>query len=405
MLRQLLRTGVAGRSLVASLASPAALASAFASAPVVAAPQRDFAKRRVERRSKKIVKMPDAVDLHQIRMQREARYIAEDEAYVEPRPSPIGDALINAHTILERTPIVIPKIPQWELTWLEREDRMSALGTVDLPMAIKKGVYGKNTYHSRVPTGIDYLPNYTEDDAANNRQSIYRKIDRPLYLIVKVKNTSDRTLPGELWQFPVGNWRAGETLRKAAERGVFYSLGEVSSYYLGNAPVCALEQPVTDSDLKKEFPAVKNVKVRRIQSSLMSLMRYPVIPAPVLITTTRLLVSLHLPRRASTTTRCTLAARSSWSPTPSFSTTPGLPRRNLASTSRPQRRRRSSSSLRASSSTIWTRTPRTTRTQSRSASRRRRTSPTLSSRWTPERATPTLQCRLQCWSVEAGAQC
>jgi len=260
MLRQLLRTGVAGRSLVASLASPAALASAFASAPVVAAPQRDFAKRRVERRSKKIVKMPDAVDLHQIRMQREARYIAEDEAYVEPRPSPIGDALINAHTILERTPIVIPKIPQWELTWLEREDRMSALGTVDLPMAIKKGVYGKNTYHSRVPTGIDYLPNYTEDDAANNRQSIYRKIDRPLYLIVKVKNTSDRTLPGELWQFPVGNWRAGETLRKAAERGVFYSLGEVSSYYLGNAPVCALEQPVTDSDLKKEFPAVKNVK-------------------------------------------------------------------------------------------------------------------------------------------------
>jgi len=264
MFRQLLRTGVsAAGSTSAALASHASLASSSASnvwaSTVVSIPSLSFAKYRPTAKKKKI-KTREAVNMHKLRQEHEKKFIAEDEDYVEPSPSALGNALISACTILERVPVVVPKIPEWELVWLEREDRMQELRSIDLPMSMKKSVYGKNAYFPALPK-LDILPNYTEDDAKNDRKSIYRKIDRPLYLIVKTKQTADPALPAEVWHFPSGEWRQGETLRKTAERGLFYSMGDLQSYYLGNAPICALERDAAAGH-KKDYPQVEKIKVR-----------------------------------------------------------------------------------------------------------------------------------------------
>ncbi len=247
---------------IAGLAVPSVVAhSSLPTLAVPCVPAFSFASKskRGPPLKKRKIKVRQQVNMHKLRLEHAKRFIDDDEEYVEPRPDALGDALINACTVLERMPIVISKIPDWELRWLMREDSLAFMRSVELPMPLRRDLYGKNSLVDRLPEDLDVLPTGTVDDENKNRKSIYRRIDRPLYLLVKVKQTFDPSLPSEIWQFPTGEWRKGETLRSAAERGLFFSMGDIASYYLGNAPICALEREAT-AEHKKEFPQVTKVK-------------------------------------------------------------------------------------------------------------------------------------------------
>jgi len=53
-----------------------------------------------------------------------------------------------------------------------------------------------------------YGPRITEADTANDRKSLYRKLDKKLFLIVK------RQRDQHAWQFPQGDWVQGEMIRE-----------------------------------------------------------------------------------------------------------------------------------------------------------------------------------------------
>lgn len=126
-----------------------------------------------------------------------------------------------------------------------------------LPKDLANNMYGKY--------GIDpeefpaALPHVTQDDKLNNRRSLYRKLEDPLFFICKVQQDFDEKLPKEIWMFPTTQVREGETVRTSAERTLFYHAGDLEYYTLGNAPI--LYHPVRHSNmLKKEYPEAKQVK-------------------------------------------------------------------------------------------------------------------------------------------------
>jgi len=117
-------------------------------------------------------------------------------------------------------------------------------------------MYGKYLVEDEGP---EPLPHITADDKANNRRSLYRALEDPVYLICKVKQDFDEKLPAEIWMFPTTQVREGEDVRSSAERTLFYHAGDLQFYTLGNAPI--LSHNVRHSDvLKKEYPGAKNVK-------------------------------------------------------------------------------------------------------------------------------------------------
>eukprot|EP01126_Amoeba_proteus_P033582 TRINITY_DN3301_c0_g1_i14.p1 TRINITY_DN3301_c0_g1~~TRINITY_DN3301_c0_g1_i14.p1 ORF type:complete len:354 (+),score=66.99 TRINITY_DN3301_c0_g1_i14:110-1171(+) len=75
---------------------------------------------------------------------------------------------------------------------------------------------------------------FTEADRQGDTRSVYRALDRKLFLIVK-KSRNEHS-----WQFPQGTIKDGETLRSAAEREFREECnvgGELECYFSGNGPL------------------------------------------------------------------------------------------------------------------------------------------------------------------------
>eukprot|EP01126_Amoeba_proteus_P033586 TRINITY_DN3301_c0_g1_i5.p1 TRINITY_DN3301_c0_g1~~TRINITY_DN3301_c0_g1_i5.p1 ORF type:complete len:361 (+),score=68.38 TRINITY_DN3301_c0_g1_i5:93-1085(+) len=75
---------------------------------------------------------------------------------------------------------------------------------------------------------------FTEADRQGDTRSVYRALDRKLFLIVK-KSRNEHS-----WQFPQGTIKDGETLRLAAERELREECnvgGELECYFSGNGPL------------------------------------------------------------------------------------------------------------------------------------------------------------------------
>ncbi len=74
-------------------------------------------------------------------------------------------------------------------------------------------------------------PRITEADKANDRKSLYRKLDKKLFLIVKRKRDQ------HTWQFPQGDWVKGEMIREVCTRHVgdkfssFLIFSHISCHY------------------------------------------------------------------------------------------------------------------------------------------------------------------------------
>lgn len=76
----------------------------------------------------------------------------------------------------------------------------------------------------------DTLPRVTADDAANNRRSLNRALPHRLFLLLQDKASGK-------WNFPMGRWSEGQTMRECAESEFRKAVGDdLDAWVIGNAP-------------------------------------------------------------------------------------------------------------------------------------------------------------------------
>lgn len=187
---------------------------------------------------------------------KDTRYLEHGEQWVPPKAQLFenGERLVFSSMILERPPICLPKAPEWEVDWYQyRQSKLSENAWV-LPKDLANNMYGKYGVDE-----VDYpesLPHITEDDKNNDRKSLYRGLDEPLFLLTKVKQDFNSSLPAEIWMFPTTEIRESETIRTAAERTLFYHAGDLTQFTLGNTPIIHHDNQVS-KEMKKDYPQVK----------------------------------------------------------------------------------------------------------------------------------------------------
>jgi large subunit ribosomal protein L46 len=188
---------------------------------------------------------------------KDDRYLESGQVWVAPKAKIFDGTLTFSSIILERPPVCLGEVPQWEQDWYTYRHSKLTEKAWTLPKDLSKNILGK--YHIDQEDFPEALPHITDEDLKNNRRSLYRALEDPLYLICKVQQDFDENLPSEIWMFPTTQVRDGETIRTSAERTLFYHAGDLEYYTLGNAPI--LYHPVRHSNMiKKEYPDAKNVK-------------------------------------------------------------------------------------------------------------------------------------------------
>jgi hypothetical protein len=115
---------------------------------------------------------------------------------------------IRASLILERLPVMAPRLQKWEIDWelMQRKKFMWRLSKA--PAFLKKDLdtYFNCEYFDAFYDG----PTSSEDDKTNNLKSHDRRYDETLYLLVKTRPLGRKKF---IWDFPAVNWKPGETLR------------------------------------------------------------------------------------------------------------------------------------------------------------------------------------------------
>jgi len=176
-----------------------------------------------------------------------------------------------ASVVIERVPVVLPALPEWEIDYLEYKEKRNAdvakiqqqtankRAEEELKLRAKKEKGKKKSESTQANAASEdnellkkmeleiqaeekasegesdiELPLITQFDKKNDRKSLYRKLTNRLYLIVKKPR---KTNP---WEFPQANWQQadGIHLKNTASRLVEDQVGARLKYWLvGNAPI------------------------------------------------------------------------------------------------------------------------------------------------------------------------
>jgi large subunit ribosomal protein L46 len=190
---------------------------------------------------------------------------------------PADRVRVTAAVVVERLPIVAPDFPDWKADWLqqkmETEQELKAAQTklADEYVQQQEELHQKKRKKAKSKKGAKKesadddsaaedasateetfqeqqeksFPKITLEDEADNRKSLYRKLDQRLYLIVKKDRTSNA------WQFPQATHadEDGDALRNTAERCARESLGDdLEKYFLGHGPMTWYAYKLADGD-------------------------------------------------------------------------------------------------------------------------------------------------------------
>lgn len=184
-------------------------------------------------------------------------YYAEEDDYTPEPPRIVDNTYVFASNIIERSPVVFPTPEKWQLDQEAYMAHKQSLDSLTIPKDLADQLYGKLLEPSdRTPHSA--APGAPTDEA--DYRSLYRKLTEPVYLIVKVRQEIDDKLPEFIWCFPTTEVRSSETVRDAAERTVFYHVGEINTYTLGNAPILHHDMDSVPANIKKNHPEVKKVQ-------------------------------------------------------------------------------------------------------------------------------------------------
>lgn len=161
---------------------------------------------------------------------------------------------IRVAMVLERMPIITPDLEQFEIDYIKLEEELEERFGVDLPNEYytdkeedKAAEEAERLLRERL--GIkdekeqemkrEIMPRRSEADRTNNRRSLSRRMDLPLYMLVKKKgSTSERP-----WTFPEGPYEANFAPRAVAYRVFQQQAGkDIDIELLGNAPIGHVER-------------------------------------------------------------------------------------------------------------------------------------------------------------------
>jgi len=195
---------------------------------------------------------------------------------------------IVAAAIVERVPVVLPEIPEFEKEYLRFCEKRDALMEVEQASAAQKRVDEEMKLRAKKEKGsgkkkdaksaeadkkkkddkedeneeqkakelLDY-PRITDADKRNDRKSLYRALENRLYLIVKKKRDSNA------WSFPQGGYEKedGDHLRTTAERELKEECGALmNTFFIGNAPLGCYQYPIP-RELQKNYGQAEKTRV------------------------------------------------------------------------------------------------------------------------------------------------
>ncbi|WZZ56098.1 hypothetical protein YC2023_056205 [Brassica napus] len=184
-------------------------------------------------------------EMQRLRSQLLARPLLEESRLRGYCTSSSSEKMV-ASVLFERLRVVIPKpdptvyaFQEFKFNWQQQFRRRYPDEFLDIAKNRAKGEYQ-----------MDYVPapRVTEADKNNDKKSLYRALDKKLYLLIFGKPfgaTSDKPV----WHFPEKVYDSEPTLRKCAESALKSVLGDLThTYFVGNAPMAHLAiQPTEET--------------------------------------------------------------------------------------------------------------------------------------------------------------
>ncbi|CAM9728837.1 unnamed protein product, partial [Choristocarpus tenellus] len=140
---------------------------------------------------------------------RSAAFLEEDKKAKE-----LGlDWVIKSSIVLERLPVIMPEFTDWQKDMWELQAQQSFYGREYPPeLGIMDNDVPLLTMDQLMEqSNIPVAPRRTPADEEDDRTSLNRALEHRLILIVKEGAESP-------WHLPESAWKAGETIRQAAER-------------------------------------------------------------------------------------------------------------------------------------------------------------------------------------------
>lgn len=141
--------------------------------------------------------------------------------------SAAAPAPLFAVTLLERLPVVAPDPPAWAATAAVAAADRAAASRRQLPDLAPASDDGRA---AAAGGGWAPAPRTTAADAAGDRTSLNRALDRRLFMIVRGNDENITAL------FPSTRADADEPMRAAAERALAAVVTGCDAYFVGNAP-------------------------------------------------------------------------------------------------------------------------------------------------------------------------
>lgn len=220
---------------------------------VISIPHRSFAKRRKRRIKPPKRKKPDEKKVMKMRWTF-AKYMLEKEnnpniSYADEESAQWG---IFSAMIVERTARLHQYDTSWEVEMENLRDEYSFKADKKIPneWVVDPKVKAEDDERSFEPN-----PRVTDEDYSGEKNTLHRRLDRSVYLLVKVPvQVGDKM--EERWTFPTGEWEASETIRETAERTVTQLLHpNFDTHLLGNHPI----MHTCDEDAKTKVFYLHNV--------------------------------------------------------------------------------------------------------------------------------------------------
>mmetsp|Transcript_40369 Transcript_40369/g.48938 ORF Transcript_40369/g.48938 Transcript_40369/m.48938 type:complete len:267 (+) Transcript_40369:138-938(+) len=143
---------------------------------------------------------------------------------------------VFAACVIERYPLIAPEPEQWDVEYQEwsRQRKLDMGFWMELPDEL---IQTTKTEESPEEAAWEPAPRVTHADLSGDKRSLYRALDKKLYLVFK-------TADGD-WHFPHAELEEGETARQLAERAItnYWNDEKKQLYFIGNAPAAHFQIP------------------------------------------------------------------------------------------------------------------------------------------------------------------
>eukprot|EP00271_Cylindrocystis_brebissonii_P014757 TRINITY_DN36282_c0_g1_i1.p1 TRINITY_DN36282_c0_g1~~TRINITY_DN36282_c0_g1_i1.p1 ORF type:complete len:269 (-),score=48.12 TRINITY_DN36282_c0_g1_i1:182-988(-) len=184
-----------------------------------------------------VLKFPAARCLRPLASADSSRFQAAHSASEANQQRPQQDEHLIASVILERLPVVLPNLPDWEQEYKAFSFARQQMYRKEYPQQLlEKSSSFSAAEDEEGALAFEPASKITAADRKNDVRSLSRALDQRLFLIVQGRPLrSDFSEPR--WHFPEREYSNEATMRQCAEKALTEKVGsEAELYFVGNAP-------------------------------------------------------------------------------------------------------------------------------------------------------------------------